>query len=138
MPIYAGQVIRAVDVNPTTWTPVEFESPWRNYGNGWSDAQFRFIPLTSSVQIKGSIIGSTPGQANNIPSDSLAFRLPEGYGPVANLAVPIAHLSEPPSASVTLRIMRLSTGGAEARILGANALNTAAVTFDGVEFYVGE
>lgn len=134
MPIYAGQIIRAADLNPGEWVPVSFENTWRNYGNGWSDCVFRWKPLTSTVEIRGTIAGSSEGGSNNVPADSLVFVLPEGYRPSSSLATPIAHISSPQSTAVALRVY---TSG-QVRVLGANALNTAAVTLDGVEFYVGQ
>ena len=129
MPIYAGQILRAADLNPTPWQPVTFTAPWHNFGSGWSDVQFRRRPLTGTVELKGTMDGRTSG--GDAPSnDSLAFVLPEGYRPLSNLAVVIGHVSTPRNSAIQLRAY---TNG-EVRIIGANSLQAAVVSLDGVEF----
>lgn len=134
MALYAGEIIRAADLTPTDWQPVVFRSPWRNYGSGWSDAQFRYHPLTNSVEVKGTINGNDENGDNNVPAESTAFVLPEGYRPISNLATFAGHVSSPVSSNIEVRF--LSSGSVN--IIGANALTNAVVVIDGVMFYVGE
>ncbi|PXY20872.1 hypothetical protein [Prauserella muralis] len=127
MPIYAGQIIRAADLVPTEWQPVAFQNGWRNYGNGWSDVQFRYLPLTDQVEIKGTMISGT--EADN----TVVFTLPEGYRPSSNCSFPIGHVSTPTDSVAQVRFYSDGT----VRIYGLAAINIAAMVLEGIQFYRG-
>lgn len=62
---------------PTAWTNVTFNSPWANYGAGFSNAQYRKVG--EMVQVRGLV------KATGITVPSLIFILPVGFRPPANL-----------------------------------------------------
>lgn len=128
MAILAGQIIRAADLVPTEWQPVEFLNGWRNFGSGWSDAQFRKHPLTNIVEVKGTIQGGTT------TNDVVVFTLPTGYRPIANVAFAVGHVSTPVTSSVEARFY--SNGNVT--LHGAGSLNAPVVVIDGVQLYVGD
>lgn len=134
MPIYAGQIIKAADLVPTEWQPVTFENTWHNFGNGWSDCQFRYHPLQNATEVKGTIDGRDSSGANVVASESLAFNLPEGYRPIANVAVGCGHVSSPVSTNIEVRFY--SDG--QVTVIGADALTNPVVVIDGVMLYIGE
>ena len=130
MAIYAGQIIRAIDLSPSEWQPLPLEGNWRNYGNGWSDAQFRSRPLTDTVEVKGTIQW-TPESPSN---EQLMFVLPTGYRPVSNVAVATGHVSTPVENPVEVRFYN----DGRVTVIDAEKLTKHVVTIDGVEIYVGE
>lgn len=126
MPILAGQIIRAADLAPDEWQPVDFTDSdgWSNYGNGYSDAQFRRHPLDGSVEIKGTVNGGSTANG------SLLFRLPEGYFPASHVGFTIG---DPVDGSIcTLKVF--SDGGG-CRIYGGATGDV--LSLDGIRFFSG-
>ena len=130
MTIRAGQIIRAADLAPTEWQPVSFQNGWANLGLEYYDAQFRYLPLTNQVELRGAVY--SPGGSNKADGTTI-FTLPEGYRPSARASQPVASLSAPGAAdNPTLRIR---TNG-EAQIYGVSGTANGAVAIDGMMFVV--
>lgn len=134
MALYAGQIIRARDLVPTEWMPLELIAPWHNFGSGWADAQFRYDPVKQEVEVKGTIDGRNADGTSSIGVESHVFTLPAGYRPVSNGAVAAGHVSSPATASVLVRFY--SSG--EVWVQGANGLNSPVVSINNVKMYVGD
>lgn len=127
MTILAGQIIRAADISPEQWQPVDFtgsDGPWSNYGAGFSDAQFRRRPLDGTVELKGTVTGGSTADG------SLLFRLPEGYFPASHTGFSIG---DPINGGTCA--MRVFSDGGGVRIYGASSVTT--LSLDGIRFVGG-
>lgn len=133
MSILAGQIIHAADLSPEAWQPIEFtaneSSDWHNYGDGWSDAQFRRHPLEGTLEIRGTIVGTR--LVNAVP---ITF-MPAGYRPASNVAFGVNASTTTAGGTCTLRVF--SEGGM--RLYGAGSLGQSplVLSLDGIRYYTG-
>lgn len=134
MALYAGQIVRAKDLVPTEWQPVEFVAPWHNFGSGWADAQFRYDPVKDEVEIKGTVDGRNADGTSSIGAESHVFTLPPGYRPTSNGAVAAGHVSSPYTSSVLVRFY----ASGEVWLQGADKLTQPVVSINNVRMYVGD
>ncbi|WP_277670783.1 hypothetical protein [Saccharomonospora viridis] len=134
MALYAGQIVRAKDLVPTEWMPVEFVAPWHNFGSGWADAQFRYDPVRDEVEIKGTVDGRNSDGSSDIGEESHMFTLPAGYRPASNGSVAAGHVSTPYTSSVLIRFY----ASGEVWVQGADALRVPVVAINNVKMYLGD
>lgn len=130
MTIRAGQIIRAVDLAPTEWQPVELLNGWSNLGLEYYDCQFRYLPLTNEAELRGAIY--SPGGAA-LSDGTDIFQLPEGYRPSARVAQPVVSLSATGAADNPN--IRIRTNGV-AQVYGVGGTVNGAIVVDGATFVV--
>lgn len=126
MAIKAGQIIRAADFAPTAWQPVVFDNGWQNLGSGYYDVEFRYLPATGHLELRGAMMGGT------LTSGTTAFHLPEGYRPSANCAAAVGVLASGWGAP---RIVMWPNG--EVSVHGADSSNGGQCSLVGIHVYIG-